>query len=40
MPYLLFSTWFTVSRMNMDGSGYTTLVNTGVGPQAVDYHME
>ena len=38
-PYLLFSTWFTVSRMNLDGSNYSVLVDPGsVGPQAVDYH--
>ena len=39
-PYLLFSTWFTVSHMNLDGSGYEVLVDssTNVGPQAVDYH--
>ncbi|CAI8022715.1 hypothetical protein GBAR_LOCUS13318, partial [Geodia barretti] len=38
-PYLLFSTWFTVSRMNLDGSGYTELVSGSVGAQAVDYHL-
>ena len=40
-PYLLFSTWFTVSRMNLDGSGYTVLVDSAsnVGPQAVGYHL-
>ena len=38
-PYLLFSTWFTVSSMNVDGSNYSELVDSGsVGPQAVDYH--
>ena len=38
-PYLLFSTWFTVSCMNLDGSNYSVLVDPGsVGPQAVDYH--
>ena len=38
-PYLLFSTWYTVSRMNLDGSNYSELVDPGsVGPQAVDYH--
>ena len=39
-PYLLFSTWFTVSHMNLDGSGYEVLVDSSsnVGPQAVDYH--
>ena len=37
--YLLFSTWFTVSAMNVDGSDYSVLVDSGsVGPQAVDYH--
>ena len=39
-PYLLFSTWLTVSHMNLDGSGYEVLVDSSsnVGPQAVDYH--
>ena len=41
-PYLLFSTWFTVSRVNLDGTGYTELVNTPGSvdhPRAVDYHL-
>ena len=40
-PYLLFSTWFTVSRMDLNGSNYEVLVDsaTNVGPQAVDYHL-
>ena len=40
-PYLLFSTWFTLSRMNLDGSNYSVLVDsaTNVGIQAVDYHL-
>ena len=39
VPYLLFSTWFTVSAMNVDGSDYSVLVDSGsVGQQAVDYH--
>ena len=40
-PYLLFSTWFTVSRMKLDGSDYTVLVDSlgNVGKQAVDYHL-
>ena len=40
-PYLLFSTWSTVSRMNLDGSGYTVLVDSAsnVGTHAVDYHL-
>ena len=38
-PYLLFSTWFTVSAMNVNGSDYSVLVDSGsVGPRAVDYH--
>ena len=39
-PYLLLSTWFTLSRVNLDGSNYSVLVDsaTNVGIQAVDYH--
>ena len=39
-PYLLFSTWFTVSHMNLDGSDYSVLIDSSssVGPQAVDFH--
>ena len=36
-PYLLFSTWSTVCRMNLDGSGYTVLVDSAsnVGTHAI-----
>ena len=39
-PYLLFCTWFTVSRMDLDGSDYSIVVDSSsnVGPIAVDYH--
>jgi hypothetical protein len=39
-PYLVFSTWFTVSRMNLDGSDYSVLVDSSdnSGPRSVDYH--
>ena len=39
-PYLIFSSWFTVSRMDLDGSNYEVLVDSAanVGPHAVDYH--
>ena len=37
----MFSTWFTVSRMDLDGSDYSVLVDstTNSGLQAVDYHL-
>ena len=39
-PYLVFSTWFTVSHMNLDGSDYSVLVDSSdnSGPRSVDYH--
>ena len=39
VPYLLFSTWFTLSSMSVDGSDYSELVDSNsTGLQAVDYH--
>ena len=43
-PYLLFSTWFTVSRVNVDGSNYSVVVDDTTfiahisGIDGVDYH--
>ena len=37
-PYLVFSSWYTVSRVNLDGTGYEELVGGSIGKQAVDYH--